>query len=773
MRRLKAVFVGMSVALLIVPIWLPTSASPPRHCKGLDIYFYGRPYDAFLALNASEIDIMCYNLHHAEWLLAVPNPDIQIAAHEGFEYYGWDLNNNYTVPTYPGVRNPLNVREFRQALAHAINKTSIIASYVNWGTVEFGHRIDVPIPYPQRYWWNESVTGENYPYEYNITQGNALLDNAGFDDWDDDGIRNYPTGWPGRPGRPNLDPLKIYVRSDSKPWVKSMGAFMCEGLAYLDIPWHRFEIDNSRAFSPVFLEHDYHIYTSIWTVKKWQPLYWFPMFHSMFWYAGGPNYVTGLNESGLPNYPDLDKHLEEAYYTTNVESAIASCKRCQGIFVEECMSITLLSPISYMAYSRYLVGVVNMDGYGINNKYTYLNAYKVDNPNTPKDESQEPIKIGLPNAPIMLNPLYCSTCALAPDVMYSAWQVLDGTVYTHLMNEEPYLVAVDNPWVAQDWEVSTWYDPQDGLNKTKVTYWLRKDVVWKDPMTCVPGSNFTAHDVEFSIWYIYAFDDGWQWHDVMDVHHTKIVDDFTIEVCFDVLSCWAVDWISEQMPLLPKYELLDLLCGEECAVIEITEPIPPSTKMIFTEDQVIQVINGTKYPEGIPLEEGVDYEIFATGPPDYCHSEIHWLRSLDPGEWVVVCYWTPKLDPHGYYLAGLAWSQTMYSIGTYCPTGMMAGVGGWSSFVDNPTHFLGAPPLGEIDWRWIWEPGPKPRSGYYKIDIYDVVKATAAYCHRGDGPSDPKWNPGADIDATDLCHVGIYDVVTITGKYGRRFGSPP
>jgi len=99
--------------------------------------------------------------------------------------------------------------------------------------------------------------------------------------------------------------------------------------------------------------------------------------------------------------------------------------------------------------------------------------------------------------------------------------------------------------------------------------------------------------------------------------------------------------------------------------------------------------------------------------------------------------------------------------------------GGWVSFNCNPTHFLGAPPLGEIDWSWTWDSGPKPRSGYYQVNIYDAVMLLKAYCTRGDSIPHPNWEPGADIDAYDLCHIGLYDAVTLLSRYAERFGTPP
>jgi hypothetical protein len=53
------------------------------------------------------------------------------------------------------------------------------------------------------------------------------------------------------------------------------------------------------------------------------------------------------------------------------------------------------------------------------------------------------------------------------------------------------------------------------------------------------------------------------------------------------------------------------------------------------------------------------------------------------------------------------------------------------------------------------------------------VKALGAYCSHGDGIPDTNWFPGADIDPTDIGHVGLYDMVIINTNYGKQFGIPP
>jgi hypothetical protein len=442
----------------------------------------------------------------------------------------------------------------------------------------------------------------------------------------------------------------------------------------------------------------------------------------------------------------------------------AATKKALGLIMcKYCIEIPLWSAKSYWAYNKYLVGVCNEVGYGLENTYTFLNAYKVDNPDTPDDESQMPIRMATINAPKALNML--------TSTWFFDYAVLDR-LSGSLLSVNPYNLAIDQPWIAQDWYETTWFDPQDAETKTKVTYYIRHDVYWHDPVTGAATHQFTAHDVEFSIWYIYPHTTVWNWPMAKDVHHTHIINDYTIEVYFDSQSMFHK--YSPTAPLLCKPALLDPLCKQCSCEVVITEPRVPSDKDILACGSIVQMISAIKMPEGTPLIEGVDYEIFGTMEPDYTHNEIHWLRPLAPGETVIFTFWCPDQAPTGTYLGGLDWSNTLYSTGPYYIVNVDPEVGGYAILNCVDSHFLGAPPLGEIDWMWYWNEGPYPRSGYYQVNLYDAVTLLKAYCARGDNcPVPSNWFPGADIDSYDLCHVGLYDAVQLLGKYGTKFGTPP
>jgi hypothetical protein len=339
------------------------------------------------------------------------------------------------------------------------------------------------------------------------------------------------------------------------------------------------------------------------------------------------------------------------------------------------------------------------------------------------------------------------------------------------MSVQPYDLAVDQPWVIQDWQTGTWNDA--GTTKSMVTYYIRKDVSIVTPVTGCTVRPFDAHDFEFTVWYNYAFTDSWQFGSFMDVKFTNITDVngdgwSELQVYFDDNSYWF--YSAPTYPLLPKQELLGLLCDTTTESWYYNGPTNGSDSYLLA-NSVVQVVSCTL--NSATLTEGIDYEIRA-GYDLASHIEFKPLYNFTGT--VSITYWYADIPSTGFYLAGLPWQSTMYALGHHYPVSMTSdppGIGDTIVLAKNPCFFIDLPLLGEIDWAWKWQGTTKPRSGFYKIEIFDVVRATGAYCTRGDGIFNPKFFPGADIDQTDLCHIGIFDLVSITGKYGKGYGHPP
>jgi ABC-type transport system substrate-binding protein len=732
----------------------------PRSDAEIKFYPYKKSHQSlYNALKAGDCDFTQGTLTSAQRKDAEEDSNLCVTAYKANRIMEFDLNNNYTVSgRYSGVRNPLHVKEFRQALSCIVNKQFFIDEILSGDAA----LINVPIPVNSHSWWPTCAYPENYPWKYNTTKAEELLVTAGFVDTNDDGVRNYPTAWPGRLGQPNMDPLVIISEHSDRDIKKSDACMYLAGqLDLVGIPYSTIDIWSNLPYPPKPVrELNYHIYAGEWNLLRY-PTYLYNLFHSCFYFEGGSNYVTGMNESDMPNYPDYDELARQIYYAESLESSRTAAKQAAELgWCEYVFNIPLCSYTNYVAWRKTMPGVINEVGYGINNAYTFLNAY---NP------SDDPIRMAtvMPHA---LNLLYSLSC--------NDYTVLDK-VFEGLLMVNPYDLEIDQPGAVQDWEVGTWIDPNPGpgepSEKTKVTYYLRHDVGLAKPGRLEDGGGtfvryLDAHDLEFSCWYTYCFDDCWNWANYQDVHHSVIVDDYTIEYYFDDASYWF--YTLPQYPTLARNELIDKLCTTNS--VSFDGPVSEGTRFkLATTDQIVQVTSAGG------LVEGVDFIIFG-GHEDYEHNWIWILKDLPAGMYTIE-YYTPNLDPHGYYLAGLDWTETWYSFGPFYLVDVAPGVDGYALLNKNPYYWMGTPPLGETDWRWLWDtpggiPGPEnpgPDSGHYEIDIYDVVKATASYCHYGSGPYDPQYFPGGDLDTSDLGHVGIYDIVIIMGVYGTSWGAPP
>lgn len=81
---------------------------------------------------------------------------------------------------------PTNILEFRQAIAHGIDRDMMVSNALNDG----GISANTGIMHPDSIWYNPDCT----VYEHNTDTANDILDSLGFVDTDGNGIRNYPAG---------------------------------------------------------------------------------------------------------------------------------------------------------------------------------------------------------------------------------------------------------------------------------------------------------------------------------------------------------------------------------------------------------------------------------------------------------------------------------------------------------------------------------------------------------------------------------------------------
>ena len=729
----------------------------PRSSR-LNIKFYS-PSALFDALWDNETDLIHQPLSHYDYHDVTTDPEIVLASYNTSLICEFDLNNNDTIADHPNILSPTSVLEVRQAIAHLIDKYHIISDIMNYdrfGLESFMPiRIDVPLPLTQSSWWNTSVIYSNYLYVYSPDSAAQKLASIGFNDTDGDGWLNYPDWWPGAANQDTtVYPLKVYIRNDSQPRLLA-GYYLVDQLenALRDANWpsnyvgggFKCEVTEGNRYSitPIVMrDQNYHIYTGAWNLGR-LPYYLYFLFHSKFWSPGtwSSNYVTGTK------YPDLDDALEKAYFADSLDEAMIYIKKVQSLLVDKyCVSIWLWGRKCYAGY-RNLLGIVNVDGCGLLNRYTFMNTY------VPSENLTAPIRVGI-ETPSSMN------------ILYSTSPVLD-CIYESGLSYAPYNITIDQPWLFQYWRVGWWIDPETGENKTKITYWLRKDSYWIEPVTGAIGPQFKTSDYEFTIWYIYQTTDSWHYNSFMDIHHVRVIDDFCVEVYMDLKSCWAL--YMPTGPFLPKYKWLreplaihTITCFQEWINAstpgQLFLPYQEQLAPVSVENITVQFVNGTTRT----LERYTEW--------DMIKGRIYIYLDLPDHTKIYVDYWG-RGDAHGYTPGNMPWDEILVGNGMYYLTDFVSGVGGYALFNKNPFYFLETPILGEIDWIWIWE-DEKSLVGYYEVSMNDFDITTQAYGSSGTGVPDPGWFPGADL-VLPIGEIGLGEWMLVVHRLLEMFGIPP
>ncbi len=610
-------YISLMLALLIIPTnsWVCQDGMQsdqkierfgPRADKLL-IKLYPNETAEWDALARGEIDMADWPLSTAYYDLFTSNainPATELPYNQtistfsyGAEYgiYILDINNNnneflgnppnpaYPNPIYP---NPCSVREFRQAIAHLVDRSQLDV-IIGKG---FYASIYTPVPPSMGNYAHPEIRPggalENLTYPYLRAAAEVLLDLHGFP-------VNASTGWRYWDRNHNnieelseyLD-LKFYIRYDD-PERLAFGNLVADELNAVKVRVSRIYNIVIQVLDQVYIYKNFHLYTGGWSLGV-DPDHLILWNWDYYWHPGRPPNYAGINN------PDFNTYSNNVLLSATSEQAKVNAWLAQEVFASEALSVPLWSNAASKAMSRiytggnkwtpitpddgenayraqYWEGTVNMPASGIDNFCSFLNMHPKEYDRG--DGENMTIRWGFRTTKLKsFNPIFAE--------WDWDWKVLKQ-IYESLIIRNPNNLAEFMPWLAENFEVGTYNHPVYG-ECTKVKFAMRTEATWHD------GIPITTADVYFTwveLWRIMEKRLPWPiwntWHGreswnkpMVDL---KILDPYNFEMLFDFKSCLiALNWISNEV-ILPKHVWKPIV---ETAPLDVLTGPAPDPNMI-------------------------------------------------------------------------------------------------------------------------------------------------------------------------------------------------
>lgn len=540
----------------------------PRADKIL-IKLYAADPAEFAALKAGDIDICDWPLSKTEYDDMSQNyPNIKIVNY-GCEFglFLLDMNSNpnewldnpprvgetgFENPVYP---NPMADVWLRRAIGHLIDRPGIIADpSIGAG---FGVPLYTTMPCPMLKYKLDVYGDEDmrWAWEYSPSKAEAMLDAHGYEI----GTSGYREWY--NPVTEQMEILKLifYIRSDH-PGRSHIGTVLMIEMQNVDLYAVSGEnihfATSGTTFERVMVAKDFHMYTGGWSLGV-DPDHLILWGWDWYWHPGFCYNYGGHND------PEFNAASDGIMFSNTQEEAVYWSMLAQYRQAYMVLGIPLYAVSGNKAYSKTYVGaetpyagntwegVVNIEGYGIDNSQTFMNMHPTGYAREISDEDGEPTNPGGPmtirwgfKVPDIkqLNPVYSS--------WLFDWNVMDQ-LYDSLLTRNASDLGEFLPWTAKNFEVSTYEHPTYGTC-SKIKFTLRPDISWSD------GYALTVADVYFTfvelkqILESRGFPNPWWYSNVMNILSFTILDPCNFEVLLDVKSYWAVGWIGGNI-ILPKH----------------------------------------------------------------------------------------------------------------------------------------------------------------------------------------------------------------------------
>jgi peptide/nickel transport system substrate-binding protein len=432
--------------------------------------------------------------------------------------YQLDINNNQTIPAYPSWSSPTSFQAFRHGIAHLADKSEYVNSILGgYGTV-----LNTPVMPWMTEWYNPTAD----PHSFNRTEAALILDAGGFADSNGDGIRDYAPEH--EKAGENLDPLKFLAPVED-PDRLAVAQELISEMSLIGIPVEPAVLDWSSVFNNVIENRDFHLY-----VGK-QDMYHSDLsvnsaavsFSNLYRLEMSAPYGINYVHFNNTQFDDFVRVLREA---SDNATATMAAREAQRVLAEQVGIVPLFARVGYKAYNSLWADVVNEEGNGVDNWWTFLMTHRETEP------TGGTLTYGIVGDPSGLNPLLTFS---------SAEKLLTDLIYDSLLRVRDLGSPVSR--IASGWNTDTWLNPDTGSTATKVIFNLNNDIRFHD------GVQLTAADVKFSIEYVKTHRIGPHYAKVANVHHADALDAYTIVVYENTTSMWALQEIGS-IPIIPKHK---------------------------------------------------------------------------------------------------------------------------------------------------------------------------------------------------------------------------
>ncbi len=511
--------------------------------------------------------------------------------------------NEYGYLTINTARYPFNITAFRRALAFALDKRQICQEAWNDLAVPQDSCVLQMSP-----WSAEGLFGYDY-YDADVQTGNELLDDAGFQDIDEDGIREAPDG-----SKLNVTLITFRTEGDTRH------VSTCEHV-----------ID---AFQAIGIEGE---------VYYWD-LWWFPEFFYVDKDYDIAYRISDLNGLGVEwlaeeywsenadapyvNFPrfsnaSYDSWREQLLYSTDYDEISEAAIAMQRILFEECPVIVCYEQVVH--YAHRIDGfedIVNDFRYGVSSWWT---NYKAQLPDSQGGPFGGTLRWSIPADVDSFN-LMVGSSLCARKVFLE--------MYDSLIIGNPE--GVDVGWLAQSFFAGTHQDNSDvPVGRTRFTFDLIHNATWTD------GSSLTAEDVAFTLNY-YRDSPGNPYgaglEDLVTVYSPST---YRVIVEFNTESYWHLYSVGYK-PILPKHVFIEVgLDGWED-----WSPNPPGEPMVtsgpfnvsvYSRNNFIELTHnpGYFYHADRPVTTNETQTPTTTGtttPPDWL---ADFLGNMDALDWTI------------------------------------------------------------------------------------------------------------------------------------------